>query len=197
MRTVILKRARQNFGQAHSIPLMRGVILMVALLLAAASLFASPVVSTLGGGNPHVHPKYLGYSDGITLSQAVFHTPYGLAMDSTGQYLFVADRDNNLIRFLDLEAGWTWTFDIAATNLIKKPIAVALDNLNNVYVLNRGTTNNVSTNGTVVEFDNWGDAVATNAVKLTNAAGMALDGDGNIYLTVQSNRLIRIDAGTT
>ena len=197
MRTAILERARRAFGQAHSSPQSRGVIVMAASLLAATHLVASPVVNTLGGGNPHVNPKYLGYSDGTTLSQALFHTPYGLAMDSTGQYLFVADRDNNLIRYLDLKAGWTWTFDIAATNLIKKPIAVALDNSNNVYVLNRGTTNNVSTNGTVVEFDNWGDAVATNAVKLTNAAGMALDGDGNIYLTVQSNRLIRIDAGTT
>jgi hypothetical protein len=197
MRTVILKRAWRAFGQAHFIPQSRGVILMVALLLAAANLFAGPVVNTLGGGNPNVNPKYLGYADGITLSQALFHTPCGIVVDSTGQYLFVADRDNNLIRFLDLDAGWTWTFDIAATNLIKKPIAVALDSLNNVYVLNRGTTNSISTNGTVVEFDLWGDAVATNAVRLTNAAGMALDGDGNIYLTVQSNKLIRIDAGTT
>ncbi|MGA2279742.1 MAG: chitobiase/beta-hexosaminidase C-terminal domain-containing protein [Verrucomicrobiota bacterium] len=193
MRTAILKRAWRAFGQAPFIPQSRGVIIMVALLLAAASLFASPVVNTLGGGNPNVKPKYLGYEDGITLSQALFHTPCGLALDSSGQYLFVADRDNNAIRYLDLVAGYTWTFDVAYTNLINKPIAVAVDPDYDIYVLNRGN----GTNGSVVTFDNWGDAVATNAVRLTNAAGMALDSAGNIYLTVQSNKLICIAAGTT
>jgi hypothetical protein len=166
---------------------------MVALLLAAANLFASPTVNTLGGGNPNVKPKYLGYEDGITLSQALFHTPCGIALDSTGQYLFVADRDNNAIRDLDLVAGYTWTFDVTYTNLLNKPIAVAVDIDYFVYVLNRGN----GTNGSVVTFDNWGDTVAINAVRLTNAAGMALDNVGNIYVTVQSNKLIRIAAGTT
>ena len=193
MRSAILKRAWRAFRQTHFIPQSRGVIVMVALLLAAASLVAGPVVNTLGGGNPNVKPKFLGYEDGITLSQALFHTPCGLALDITGQYLFVADRDNNAIRYLDLVAGYTWTFEVAYTNLINKPIAVAVDPDYNVYVLNRGN----GTNGSVVTFDNWGDVLATNAVRLTNAAGMALDGAGNIYLTVQSNKLIRIIAGTT
>jgi hypothetical protein len=161
---------------------------MVALLLAAGNLSASPVVTTLGGGNPKVKPRYLGYEDGITLSQALFHTPCGLAMDSSGNYLFVADRDNNAIRFLDLVAGRTWTFAIDATNLVKKPIGVAIDNSFNVYVLNRGN----GTNGTVVEFNNFGELVATNATGLTNAGGMALDNNsGDIYVTA-SNTLIRI-----
>jgi len=155
MRTVILKRAWRAFGQAPFTPQSRGVIVMAALLLAAANLFAIPTgvnVATLGGGNPHVNPKYLGYEDGITLSQALFHTPCGLALDITGQYLFVADRDNNAIRYLDLVAGWTWTFGVTYTNLINKPIAVAVDTDYNVYVLNRGNV----TNGSVVTFDNWG-----------------------------------------
>jgi hypothetical protein len=169
---------------------------LVASLLAATSLFAIPTgvtVTTLGGGNPNKKPKYLGYADGITLSQALFHTPYGIALDRSGQYLFVADRDNNAIRFLDLVGGFTWTLDIASTNLINKPIAVAVDANDYVYVLNRGNANN----GSVITFDNWGDAVITNALKLTNAAGMALDGGGNIYVTVQGNKLIRIGANST
>ena len=199
MRSAILKRAWRAFGQTRFIPQSRGVIVVVALLLAAANLFASPVVNTLGGGSPNVKPKYLGYEDGNTLKQALFHTPCGLALDSTGQYLFVADRDNSKVRILELDDpdsppnGSTWTFEVTYTNLINKPIAVAVDIDYNVYVLNRGNV----TNGSVVTFDNWGDAVATNAVRLTNAAGMALDSAGNIYLTVQSNKLIRIAAGTT
>ena len=191
MRTPILKRAWRAFGQTHFVRRSRSIIVMLALLLAAASLFASPSVTTLGGGNPNV--GYAGYEDGVTLNQALFHTPCGIALDGTGQYLFVADRDNNAIRYLDLVAGYTWTFDVTYPNLINKPIAVAVDTSYYVYVLNRGN----GTNGSVVTFDDWGDAVATNAVRLTNAAGMALDNVGNIYLTVQSNKLIRIAAGTT
>jgi VCBS repeat-containing protein len=193
MRTTILKRLARAFGHAYFAPQSRGVTLLVASLLAAANLFASPAMTTLGGGDPHAKPKYLGYRDGDTLYSALFHTPCGIALDSTGQYLFVADRDNNAIRWLDLVADQTWTFAVTFTNLINKPIAVAVDGNNNVFVLNRGN----GTNGSVVTFNNWGDAVITNAVRLTNATGMAVDKVGNIYLTIQSNKLIQIAASTT
>lgn len=162
-------------------------------LLAGTSAHAQPTVATLGGGSPLVTPKYQGYRDGATLTHALFRTPAGLALDSTGQYLYVADRDNNAIRYLDLTAGQTWTFGVTFTNLINKPIAVAVDSSDNVYVLNRGN----GTSGSVITFDNWGDAVVTNAVGLSTAAGLALDSVGNIYLTIQGNKLIRIAAGTT
>ncbi len=189
MRTSILEHASQTFGHTLFVRHLWGFRAMAALLLAATNLTASPSVATLGGGAPS---RYYGYSDGITLNQALFHTPCGLALDSTGQYLFVADRDNNAIRFLDLVAGRTWTFGIVYTNLVNKPIAVAVDAFDYVYVLNRGNGNN----GSVITFDNWGDAVITNAVGLTNATGMALDSADNIYVTVQSNMLIGITAGT-
>ena len=162
-------------------------------LLAGTSAHAQPTVATLGGGSPLVTPKYQGYRDGATLTHALFRTPAGLALDSTGQYLYVADRDNNAIRYLDLTAGQTWTFGVTFTNLINKPIAVAVDSSDNVYVLNRGN----GTSGSVITFDNWGDAVVTNAVGLSTAAGLALDSAGNIYVTIQGNKLIRIAAGTT
>jgi VCBS repeat-containing protein len=162
-------------------------------LLAGTNAHAQPTVATLGGGSPLVTPKYQGYRDGATLTHALFRTPAGLALDSTGQYLYVADRDNNAIRYLDLTAGQTWTFGVTFTNLINKPIAVAVDSSDNVYVLNRGN----GTSGSVITFDNWGDAVVTNAVGLSTAAGLALDSVGNIYVTIQGNKLIRIAAGTT
>ena len=46
--------------------------------------------------------------------------------------------------------------------------------------------------GNVLEFDSAGDLVATNAANLTNAAGMALDTSDTIYVTIQSNTLLRI-----
>ena len=90
MRTTILKRVSQAFGQAHLAPQSRGVTLLVASLLAAASLSASPVVTTLGGGNPNVTPKYQGNKNGVTLSKALFRTPCGIAVSSDGNTLYVA-----------------------------------------------------------------------------------------------------------
>jgi len=64
---------------------------------------------------------------------------------------------------------------------------VALDADDNVYVLNRGN----GRNGTVVVFDSYGYPLATNAVALTNANGIALDNEGDAYVTA-SNNLFRI-----
>jgi len=168
---------------------MLGCLVGCASLLGAASLQAAVTVTTLGGGsNLNKNPKYLGYSDGNTFSSALFHTPCGLAIDSTGNYLFVADRDNNAIRYLDLGAGQTWTFAVANTALVNQPVGVLVDAAYNVYVLNRGTGNN----GSVVTFDNFGETVATNATGLTNAGGLTMDNLGNIYVTVSGNTVIKI-----
>jgi len=166
------------------------LLTLLGLLLPAGALHAQTTVTTLGGGQP---PGYYGYRDGATLTSALFHTPSGLALDGTGRYLYVADRDNNAIRVLDLVANYTWTLEVTYTNLINKPVAVAVDSYDYTYVLNRGN----GTNGSFITFDNWGDAVVTNATHLTNAAGMSMDSFGNIYLTVQSNKLVRIAAFTT
>jgi hypothetical protein len=192
MRATLLKRAWRTFGHAHFAPQSRGGIVIVALLLAAANLSAGTVVNWVSGGPNSSEPAGVGvngdgYRDGDTILDAEYHTPCGIAMDSGGNYLFVADRDNNAIRYLDLAGGWTWTFDVVATNLINKPISVAIDSSLNVFVLNRGN----GKNGTVVEFNNFGELQTINATGLTNAGGMALDSVGDIYVTA-SNALIRI-----
>ena len=60
---------------------------------------------------------FYGYVEGnpANSTDAQFHTPIGLAQDSTGEYLFVADRDNNAIRVVDLFSSpdfyyFTYTF---------------------------------------------------------------------------------------
>ena len=152
---------------------------MMALLLTAANLTAMPAVKTLGGG------MGTNYVDDRSTLYAQFYTPIGLATDSSGDDLYVADRDHNAIRELDLVNQWTSTF---ATNQISKPVGVAVDCLDNVFVLNRGN----GTNGTVLEFDWYGNLIATNATGLANAAGIALDSSDNIYVTIKSNTLLKI-----
>ena len=163
---------------------LAGVILS-SCLLGGTTVFAMPTVTSLTDSSHGIS----GYRDGNTFSTALFHTPFGIALDDVDGLLYVADRDNNAIRWLDLAAGLTHTL---TTNSISKPVGVAVDNSSgNVFVLNRGNGNN----GTVLEFNSpliGGDFISTNATALTNAAGIALDSIGNIYVTVRSNTLIRI-----
>jgi Fibronectin type III domain len=193
MKTLISGCMDQTMGQARFGPRSCATIAMMALLLTTANLMAQPVVNTLGGGS--LNKPYYGKVDGNTL-HAKFHTPIGLAINSSRNYLYVADRDNNAIRKLDLVGNQTYTFvpnAFVPTNLISQPVGVAVDSSDNVLVLNRGNGNN----GTVLEFDPLGNLIATNATGLINAAGIAMDYTDNIYVTVQSNKLIRIAAGTT
>ena len=165
---------------------------MAGLLLAGASLMAT-TVTTLAGGPQYYNPgSYSGSSNsvyGTLYSQ--FHTPSGVAFDGSQNILYVADRDNNAIRYLDLNFGDTYTFapfpPYIPTNLISQPVGVAVDALSDVFVLNRGN----GANGTVLEFDWLGDLIATNMTRITNASGIALDTLGNIYVTA-SNTVFKI-----
>ncbi len=131
-------------------------------------------------------------------------------MDPAGNYLFVADYSNNVVRFMSTPATsgrQTYTFTNAINpNLAKgiiRPVAVAVDSATNVYVLNRGTngTASLQTNGTLLKFNidylGYPVVVATNATRLTNATAMAVDGLGNIFVTVQSNTVLKITQPST
>jgi hypothetical protein len=200
MRATLLKRASRAFGQAHFVPQSRGAIVMVALLLAATNLFAMPTVSLLSGGpNPERGIASAGFVDGDITTDAEYHTPCGIAVDLSGNYLFVADYTNNAIRVLEFDINWTSTLLTLSTNglnlvtnLFNHPIGVAIDSSYNLFVLNRGNGNN----GNVLQFtiDDYlfATLVATNAANLTNAVGMALDFNNNIYVTIKSNKVLQI-----
>jgi hypothetical protein len=172
------------------------------LLLATANLSAGiqngVVVGTVCGGGA---PPFYGYVEGnpIISIDAQFHTPSGIAQDSTGEFLFIADRDNNAIRVVDLFSSsdiFNFTYKFAPVpgftpaNVIVNPVGVVLDADDNVYVLNRGNGND----GTVVVFDRYGDLLSTNAVGLVNASAITLDSATNAYVTA-GNALIQITPG--
>ncbi len=154
----------------------------VLALATSLQLTAAPSVTTIGGFTA-------GFKDGNTLNTALFHTPSGLAVDSANANVYVADRDNNAVRLIELGAGVT----LSATQFISKPVGVALDKNNDIFVLNFGT----GKNGNVVEFapvSIGGFFLATNASSLTNVGGIALDPAGNIYVS-SSNSIIKITNG--
>ena len=170
--------------------------MFATLLLSAVNLLATgPAVNWLSGG-PYASdgsPAAYGYADGDITADAKYHTPSGIAVDLSGNFVLVADRDNNAIRVLEFDdnnVGTLLTFigPDEATNLFNNPIGVAIDSSYHIFVLNRGNGNN----GNVLEFDDNSELVATNAANLTNAAGIALDFSDNIYVTVNSNKVLKI-----
>ena len=180
-----------------------------ALLLIAGNLFAvngpTNVVTITGGWfNNGQYGPYYGYVDGAT-NAASFDFPAGLALDPSGESMFIADCTNNAVRWIsDLKspsASWVYTF-LDTNNGVSRPAAVAVDSADNVYVLNRAK----GTNGYILEFSTdsfftypdlgpelgYYNFIATNAIHLTNATAMVLDGSANLYVTCNSNTVLKI-----
>ena len=172
-------------------------VALTLTLLGVADTLSAQIVTTVGGGSGIAYPgPYWGYLNG---QYTRFDQPSGLALDPAGSILFIADYSNNVVRFMTNPGSssrqtFTFTNSINAnlTRGITNPIAVAVDMATNVYVLNRGG----STGGTLLQFNinylGYPTLVVTNATHLTNATAMAVDGLGNIYVTVQSNTVLRI-----
>jgi hypothetical protein len=166
-------------------------------LLTSLNAFSQASVATLTDAN-HGTP---GYVNGNTYSQAQFNYPAGIALDPSATSLFVADYNNNAIRWVNNLGNQSSSFTYSAfisTDGINHPIAIGIDIQTNIYVLNQGSGNN----GTVLKFNGnlyvgFGlkQSPATNAFGLTNATSLVLDSSDNIYVTVKSNTVIRIAAG--
>ena len=204
MSTTILKRAWRAFGQTYFIPQLRGAIVMAALVLATANLLAaeSTAVNWLSGGpNPAQGIGLPGYgsSDGDITLDTEYHTPCGLAMDLTANFLFVADRDNNEVRILQFNQNQTYHIAFydtnynEITNVFNQPVGIALaDSDSMLFILNRGK----GTNGSVFEMNidlvnGILGTLSTSLTKITNAGGIAVDTLDNVYVTA-SNQVIKV-----
>ena len=172
-----------------------GVRAMGAALLLSSlcSGTAAVTLTTITGGPYQGNKNAPGFTDGNTFLTAQFHTPSALAFDGSGTTLFVADRDNNAIRKItevgNNSTSQTITF-LGAEHGISAPIAVAIDGEDNLYILNSG-------NGSISQFDRFGNYMADRAVGLVNPMAIALDGSTNIYVTVDGNTVLRVGAIST
>jgi len=171
---------------------------LAALVLTAGSASAT-VVTTLGGGPNQTNTHFYGFADGNTAQISQFNFPESVALDPSGTLLFVADYTNNAVRQVTFpgSASTSVTTTFARnSDGISRPVAVFVDGNTNVFVLNRGN----GTNGNILEYSALYAMynvppifVATNAIHLTNATAMAVDGLTNFYVTVRSNMVIKIN----
>ncbi|MFC1226693.1 DUF6443 domain-containing protein [Pedobacter sp. BG31] len=157
------------------------------------------VVSTLAGSGS------AGYADGNGTS-ASFNSPIGLALDGQGN-LYVADYSNHRIRKIELSTGNVSTYagngaagfadGTASSASFRNPMGLCADGQGNLYVADRlnhavrkiaanGTVSTLAGNGIAGYADGTGNAASFNQVN-----GVALAGDGNLYVADLQNNMIR------
>ena len=155
------------------------------------------VVTTIAGSSS-------GFADGIG-NNAQFSYPEGVAVDNLGN-IFVADSNNHRIRKITSSGAVTTlagsdTFGFADGNGISAkfwtPCAIALDSNGVIFVAEKQNNRirKVLQNGDVSTFAGNGNSGSTNgtgtAAEFRNPFGIAIDVEGNIYVSDSSNNRIR------
>lgn len=157
--------------------------------------------------------------DGGPATEAVLECPYGLAFDATGN-LHVADTGNNRVRMIDSAgvistiagsgpAGWALggfggDGGPATGARLRHPAGIAFDAEGNLYIADmaNGRIRRVDGNGIITtiagdgtfypRFD--GDGGPALEATLSDPQGIAVGGDGNIYVAdTHNNRVRKID----
>jgi sugar lactone lactonase YvrE len=165
-------------------------------------------ISTVAGNGSRT---YAG--DGGAATNASLYSPYGVALDTTGN-MYIADSSNNRIRMVGTNGivstvagkagrGYSGDGGTATNASLNYPYGVALDSLGNLYIADNGNNRIriVCTNGIIATVAGKtgggysGDGGAATNASLYTPAGVAVDALGNLYIADSSNnRIRRVDA---
>lgn len=150
------------------------------------------VVTTLAGAGP-----YLSGAANGTGTAAQFNSPYGVAVDGSGN-VYVADAGNNLIRKIT-SAGVVTTLagsvaggfanGTGTAALFNMPMGIAVDSSGNVYVADTGNylIRKITSAGVVTTVAGSNGTSGTNdgtgtGAQFYNPAGIAVDSSSNLYV---------------
>src|SRR5688572_6397774 len=176
--------------------------LLCALAVTGAPAFAQSYSFTVFAGTT----PPIGSRDGNG-SEARFHNPVAVAVDAAGN-LFVADRENAVIRKIT-PAGVVSTFAGLAGSIgsndgpgsaarFNVPAGVAVDATGNVYVTDEAahTVRKITPAGLVSTFAGLANTAgssdgAAGAARFLLPNGIAVDADGNVYVSDTGNSTVR------
>ncbi|RKP54029.1 hypothetical protein D7Z26_11610 [Cohnella endophytica] len=178
---------------------------------------SSGIITTVAGTG---FPGFSG--DGGLATAAQLGIPYGIAFDSSDN-LYIADMSNSRIRKVDKltgnistvagngSAGFSGDGGSATSAQLSQPLGVAIDGIGNLYIADSanncvrkvdtsGTITTVAGNGDPASWG-WGDGVSdgglATAGELYYPSGVAIDGDGNLYIAdAGNNRIRKVDKAT-
>jgi len=163
---------------------------------------------------------YLGDTGPAT--SAELDEPEGLAVDSSGD-LYIADTDNCVIRMVAATTAGPYTagdiYTVAGNGIcsyggdhgpatsaeLDEPEGLAVDGSGNLYIadtenevireVSSGTITTVA--GIPLSFGYSGNGGPATSAQLDEPEGVAVDGNGNIYIADTENEVIRLVAGST
>ena len=154
------------------------------------------IITTVAGNGSR------GYSgDGGAATNAALNSPFGVAVDALGN-LFVADTQNSLLRkvgtngIITTVAGGGVGGDggPAINASLAGTYGVTVDGLGNLFIATAGNIRKVGTNGiitTVAGGGGGGDGGAATNASLAVPYGVAVDGNGNVFIADYQNSNIR------
>lgn len=150
--------------------------------------------------------------DNGAVSSARFNRPTALAIDNTGNKLYVADSGNNRIRVIDLTtniitiyagtggAGFNADGVIATDASLNNPSGLAIDANGNLFIADRynhrirkvdATSKLISTVAGNGSSGFSGDGGAATSAQLNQPIDVEVDGSGNLYIADMTNHRVR------
>jgi hypothetical protein len=178
------------------------------LNFAASSTIVGPnsIINTIAGNGSS------GFSgDNGLATNAMLNSPSPVAIDANG-HLFIADEGNNRVREVDLSTNIIFTFagngtsgysgDGGQANMasFRIPACVAVDTNNNLFISDNGNHRirkvNLSTGIITTAVGNGtrgfsGDGGQATLAQLSIPTGIAIDPQGNLFISDQGNNRIR------
>lgn len=161
-------------------------------------------ITTIAGGAP-------GFGgDGGPATKALFNRPFGISLDSAGN-LYIADSENNRIRKVDTNgiittvagtgtAGSAGDGGPATKARLSRPWDVKVDAAGDLFIAdyNNNSIRMVTPDGVINTIAGGlgpayaGDGGAATAAHLFNPTGIAIDTNGNVYISDSGNNVIRL-----